>query len=55
MACAVEVAEPVRTITTPKLGLSELRDLLDSLESQGADEQLLEQIAQAYLTRIGRS
>jgi hypothetical protein len=55
MACAIEIAEPVRTrprtnSSAPKLNLSELRDLLDSLENQGLDEESRREIVQAHFS-----
>jgi hypothetical protein len=56
MACVVEIEEPVKAMfPAPKLNLSQLRDLLDVLENQGADEELLERIAESQMTRILRA
>lgn len=53
MACAVEVAEPVRkSISAPKMSLHDLQDMLDAMECQGADKELLEQVARTHLARI---
>ena len=54
MACVVEIAEPVRNfVPAQPLNLSDLRDLLDALENQGAEEELLEQIADSRLATLG--